>query len=33
VAGSSLYIADTNNHRIRRGETRTGSLETLDIKR
>jgi thiol-disulfide isomerase/thioredoxin len=31
VAGDSLYVADTNNHQIRRVDLRTGKVESLTI--
>jgi DNA-binding beta-propeller fold protein YncE len=31
IAGSSIYIADTNNHAIRKADLVTGTVETMDI--
>jgi hypothetical protein len=32
IAGSSLYIADTNNHAIRKVDLSTGNVETLTVE-
>jgi thiol-disulfide isomerase/thioredoxin len=32
VSGDSVYIADTNNHRILRGDPKTGALEEVRLK-
>lgn len=32
IAGGALYIADTNNHAIRRADLATGEVETVDIR-
>jgi DNA-binding beta-propeller fold protein YncE len=32
VAGDALYIADTNNHAIRRADVMTGEVTTIDVR-
>ena len=31
VAGGKLYVADTNNHRIRTVDVKTGAVSTMEI--
>lgn len=32
VAGGALYIADTNNHAVRRADLATGAVDTIDVR-